>query len=174
MQKKKTEEKIFVLVCLALLTAMQVVLARYLVIPISVSLRLSASFIPVVIAARRFGIPGGVCVYALGDFVGAVLFPSTGAYFPGFTLTAAVSGLIYGLYLSKKSSLLRIILSVVTSQVVCTLLMNSFWISVQYGSEFSALLISRLGQAAVVGTAQIVFMALFLEKICSLIKLPHR
>ncbi len=174
MKKNKTEEKIFAIVCLALLTAMQVVLARFLSIPLSTSLRISFSFIPVVIAARRFGIPGGVAVYALGDFIGAVAFPTTGAYFPGFTLTAAVSGLIYGAFLSKGSGIVRIILSVLCSQVVCTLLMNSFWISIQYGSDFSVILLSRLGQAAIVGTVQIVIMALFLEKICSVIRMPKR
>ena len=171
MQKRKNEEKIFTLVCLALLTAMQIVIARILVIPLSESLRISFSFIPVVIAARRFGITGAVTVYALGDFIGAVAFPTTGAYFPGFTLTAAVSGLIYGLFLGKKTSNIRIILSVLLSQALCTVLMNSFWISQLYGAPFAATAVSRIAQAAVMGTVQIIFMVLCLERICKRIKM---
>ncbi len=171
MSKRKNEEKIFTLVCLALLTAMQIVIARFLAIPISESLRISFSFIPVVIAARRFGVMGAVAVYGLGDFLGAVAFPTTGAYFPGFTLTAVISGAIYGLFLGKKSDKLRIILSVVLSQVFCTVLLNSFWISFQYGAPFGATVLGRIGQAAVMGTVQIVFMLLCLEKICQRIKL---
>lgn len=172
--KRKNEDKIFTLTCLALLTAMQIVLARYLAIPVTESIRFSFSFIPVVIAARRFGILGGVLVYGLGDFLGAMIFPTTGAYFPGFTLTSAISGLIYGLYLAKKGGAVRIVLSVLTSQVFCTLLMNSYWVSTLYGSDFGAVLLSRVPQSAIMTVLQIVFMVPFLEKICNVIKLPHR
>lgn len=171
---KKNEDKIFTLTCLALLTAMQIVIARFLAIPVTESIRFSFSFIPVVIAARRFGILGGVLVYGLGDFLGAMIFPTTGAYFPGFTFTAAVSGLIYGLYLAKKGGAVRIILSVLTSQLLCTLLMNSYWVSTLYGSDFGAVLLSRVPQSAVMSVLQIIFMVLFLEKICAVIKLPNR
>lgn len=170
MSKRKNEEKIFTLVCLALLTAMQIVIARFLIIPLSDSLRISFSFIPVVIAARRFGVLGAVTVYGLGDFIGAVAFPTTGAYFPGFTLTAVISGAIYGILLGKKTGKIRIILSVVLSQLLCTVLLNSYWISTLYGAPFGATALSRLGQAAVMGTVQIVFMILCLEKICERIK----
>ena len=168
--KKKNEDRLFTLTCLALLTAMQIVIARFLAIPVTESIRFSFSFIPVVIAARRFGILGGVVVYGLGDFLGAMIFPTTGAYFPGFTLTAAVSGLIYGLYLAKKGGAVRIVLSVLTSQILCTLLMNSYWVSTLYGSDFGAVLLSRVPQSIVMSVLQIVFMVLLLEKICSVIR----
>ena len=168
--KRKSQQQLFTLTCLALLTAMQIVIARFLAIPVSESIRFSFSFIPVVIAARRFGIIGGMLVYGLGDFLGAIIFPTGGAYFPGFTLTAAVSGLIYGLYLSKKSNALRIILSVLTSQVLCTLIMNSYWVSTLYGSDFGAVLVSRIPQSMVMSVLQIIFMLLCLERICKVIK----
>ena len=168
--KRKNKNNLFVLTCLALLTAMQIILARYLVIPVSESLRFSMSFIPVVIAARRFGIVGGMAVYGLGDFLGAIIFPAGGAYFPGFTVTAVVAGLIYGLFLAKKSGVVRIVLSVLFSQLICTLLMNSYWLSVLMGSEFSAIFISRIPQALIMSALQIVFMLCFLEKICKAIK----
>ena len=39
--------------------------------------------------------------YAVGDLLGMMIFP-TGAYFPGFTLTAFITGLIFGLFLHGK------------------------------------------------------------------------
>ena len=168
--KRKSKNNLFILTCLALLTAMQIILARYLVIPVSESLRFSMSFIPVVIAARRFGIIGGMAVYGIGDFLGAIIFPTGGAYFPGFTVTAVVAGAIYGLFLSKKSGAVRIVLSVLLSQLICTLMMNSYWLSTLMGSEFSAIFITRIPQALIMSALQIVFMALFLEKICKVIK----
>lgn len=168
--KTKSQQQLFNLTCLALLTAMQIVIARFLAIPVTESIRFSFSFIPVVIAARRFGIIGGMLVYGLGDFLGAIIFPTGGAYFPGFTLTAVISGLIYGLYLGKKSGTVRIVLSVLTSQVLCTLLMNSYWVSTLYGSDFTAVLMSRVPQSIVMSILQIIFMVLCLEKICRVIK----
>lgn len=168
--KRNSKDSLFTLTCLALLTAMQIILARYLVIPVSESLRFSMSFIPVVIAARRFGIVGGMVVYGIGDFLGAIIFPSGGAFFPGFTLTAVVAGLIYGLFLGKKSGVVRIAFSVILSQLICTLLMNSYWLSTLMGSEFSAIFLSRIPQALIMSALQIVFMVCFLEKICKAIK----
>lgn len=171
--KRKSAEQLFTLTCLALLIAMQIVIARFLAIPVTESIRFSFSFIPVVIAARRFGPIGGMLVYGLGDFLGAIIFPTGGAYFPGFTLTAVISGLIYGLYLGKKSSALRIILSVLTSQILCTLLMNSYWVSTLYGSDFGAVLLSRVPQSIVMTVLQIIFMIVCLEKVCKVIRFRH-
>ena len=49
---------------------------------------------------RDSPISAGVA-YAIGDILGMMIFPS-GSYFPGFTLTAFLTGVIYGvvLYLS--------------------------------------------------------------------------
>lgn len=171
--KRKSRQQLFTLTCLALLIAMQIVIARFLAIPVTESIRFSFSFIPVVIAARRFGAVGGMLVYGLGDFLGAIIFPTGGAYFPGFTLTAVVSGLIYGLYLGKKSSNIRIVLSVLTSQIFCTLLMNSYWVSTLYGSNFSAVFLSRIPQSIVMSLLQIIFMITCLEKICKVIKFRY-
>lgn len=176
MNRKKQEETLFTLVCLALLIAMQVVLARFGTINLGIT-RFSLSFIPVVIAARRFGVLSSVIVYGLGDLVGAIAFPTTGAFNPCFTITAVLSGLVFGLFLSKKASIVRIIGSVLCSQVFCTLLLNSFWLwHFYYSAEkgYPAVILSRLPQSIITAVLQIVFMALFLEKISKVIKIPKR
>ena len=176
MKAKKHEQSIFSLTCIALLIAMQVVLARFGSIPVG-TMRFSLSFIPVVIAARRFGVLSSVLVYGLGDLIGAIAFPTTGAYMPGFTITALISGLIFGLFLSKKSTVLRIAGAVLSSQIICSLLLNSYWLWTYYYSAekvYSAILLSRVPQSIVTGIVQIVFMTLFLEKICKIIKIPQR
>ena len=176
MNRKKQEETLFTLVCLALLIAMQVVLARFGTINLGIT-RFSLSFIPVVIAARRFGVLSSVIVYGLGDLVGAIAFPTTGAFNPCFTITAVLSGHVFGLFLSKKASIVRIIGSVLCSQVFCTLLLNSFWLwHFYYSAEkgYPAVILSRLPQSIITAVLQIVFMALFLEKISKVIKIPKR
>ena len=61
--KRKSQQQLFTLTCLALLTAMQIVIARFFSILVTESIRFSFAFIPVVIAARRFGPLGGMLVY---------------------------------------------------------------------------------------------------------------
>ena len=85
------------LVTLSILTALEIVLNRFLSIN-AWNTKIGFSFIPVAVAGMLFGPLGGAVVGALGDLVGAILFP-IGAYFPGFTLTAFLTGLVYGLFL---------------------------------------------------------------------------
>ena len=88
------------LVVLALLTALQVVLGNMLQVPL-VGKQFSFGFLPVAAAGAVLGVPGGLIVGALGDFIGAHLFPA-GAYFPGFTLTSALVGVLYALPLHRR------------------------------------------------------------------------
>ncbi len=180
MQTRKNPMKYLIEICsLALLCAMQIVFARFLVIPIGDSMRFSLSFIPVVIAARRYGVRGGATVYGLGDFLGAIIFPTGGAFQIGFTVTAVISGLIFGAFLGENSPLrtrvrlpeaARIICAVLSSQLICSLLLNSFWLSFYYGMPFFARLLTRVPQILVIGTLQIIFMILFLDKIYKALK----
>lgn len=177
---RNKEIKALINICsLALLCAMQIVFARFLVIPIGDSMRFSLSFIPVVIAARKYGIYGGALVYGLGDFLGAIIFPTGGAFQVGFTVTAVVSGVIFGFFLGEKSPLNKkgriniyvlIVVAVVLSQLICSLLLNSFWLSFYYGMPFFARLLTRVPQVLIIGTLQIIFMELFLEKINTALK----
>lgn len=174
--KTFSQEKIFKLCCLGILIAMQVVLARFAAVPIGDMMRFSTSFIPVVIAARLYGPLGGMAVYGLGDLVGAIAFPTGGAFFPGYTFTAAVVGLIFGLFLRpvkvKETPLqlgVKIVLSVFSTQLIGSFLLNSFWRSFQTGTPYGAVLMTRLPQCLVSLVVQSLFMVLFLEKICKVI-----
>lgn len=171
-----SQEKIFKLCCLGILIAMQVVLARFAVIPIGDMMRFSMSFIPVVIGARLYGPLGGMAVYGIGDLVGAIAFPTGGAFFPGYTVTAAIVGFIFGLFLNpakeKEDQLqlgVKIVLSVFTTQLIGSFLLNSYWRSFQTGTPYGAVLMTRLPQCLVSLVIQSVFMVLFLAKICKVI-----
>lgn len=171
-----SQEKLFKLCCLGILIAMQVVLARFAVIPIGDMMRFSMSFIPVVIGARLYGPLGGMAVYGIGDLVGAIAFPTGGAFFPGYTVTAAIVGFIFGLFLKpakeKEAQLqlgVKIVLSVFTTQLIGSFLLNSYWRSFQTGTPYGAVLMTRLPQCLVSLVIQSVFMVLFLAKICKVI-----
>lgn len=139
------------LVLLALLIALQVVLTRFLSIMPAPWLRISLGFLPIAAAGMLFGpIPAAVAG-ALGDVVGFFIFPS-GTFFPGYTLTAAMSGFFYGLFLSNiykdishgsKAAWLRILLCELTITIVCHLLLNTLWAHMMVGKAFFVLLPTR-------------------------------
>ena len=141
------------LVCLALLLAMEIVLSRFCSIN-AWNLKIGLNFLPIALAGILFGPLAGGLVAALGDFLGAILFP-IGAYFPGFTATAFITGSLFGLFLHKDQSLLKIILVVILNNLIFSLLLNSLWISILYGSPYGPLLVSRLVQIAVLIPVQI-------------------
>ena len=136
----------------ALLIAMQIVLRRILSFNTLMN-SVGFGFVPIVISAMCYGPVNSVIVYSIADIIGSILWP-TGPYFPGFTLTAAISGLIYGLLLYKKpqKTSTAILLSFVASLLVAliaTLGLNLFWLCNFFDLSLAALLPSRISQAAV-------------------------
>ena len=98
MERKRTNtEK---LVITAILIALEVILTRFVGISTPM-LRISFGFLPMVIVAMYYGPIWGGGAYALADVLGSLIFP-TGAYFPGFTVSACLTGIIYGLFLHKR------------------------------------------------------------------------
>ena len=122
---KKLDLKAMV-TCAALIAA-AIVLSRFLSIN-AWNLKIGFTFVPVFIAAYLYGPIGGAVVGGIADFIGAILFP-IGAYFPGFTL--------------------RILIAIAIVQLGCGLLVNTYWISVLYGSPFTVLLVTRSVQCLI-------------------------
>ena len=142
------------MVIIALLTAVQIVLSRFLSIPLW-NIKIGFGFLPIMLAGILYGPLAGALVGGLSDFIGAILFP-IGPYFPGFTLTAAISGAMFGWVLHKRQSFGRVCRVVLFNQLVLGLLINSFWISVLYGSSYTGLLLSRLLQYAILVPVEVI------------------
>ena len=65
-----------------------------------------------------------------------------GCFFFGFTFSAIVAGLIYGLILYKnKFRVLRIVFAEVVVDIIVNVFMNTFWISILHGVSFCELLL---------------------------------
>lgn len=115
----------------AILAALFVVLYA-LKLPLTPELRITFTFIPLAIAGWLFGPVPAMLVGLVGDVTGALLFPS-GAYFPGFTLTSLLSGLIFGVFLYEKKDkniLLWIILSKLFINMLLNTALNALWLSI--------------------------------------------
>ena len=121
--------------------------------------------------AMLYGPVWGAVAGGLADFIGAVLFP-IGPYFPGFTLTNALIGLVFGLFLRRRTSgtagIVSICAAVLINNLVLSLLLNTLWVSVLYGSPFLQLLPVRLMQNAVMIPIEIVVIIALRHPVASL------
>ena len=129
MQKNMTKR----LCVIAVLIAMQIVLGRIAAINVGSYLKISFGFIPIAVCGILTGPFWTLLMASVCDILGALLFP-TGAFYWGFTLVAAVGGLIYGLFLyQKKENLLRCMLCTLTVALICNILLNTVFL-IQIGA----------------------------------------
>lgn len=152
--KNKNHFSLMMLTTLGFFIAIEIVLSRWLSFQ-TWNFKISFSFVPIVIVAMLYGPLASGMVAGIADVIGAILFP-IGAYFPGFTLTAFFNGIVYGIFLKKKQSMPHVIIAVCITHLVGSLLLNTFWISMLYGTPFLALLPLRIGQNVVMMIVQIV------------------
>lgn len=133
----------------SLLLALLIILSRFISIKTQV-LVISISFVPIMMAAIWLGPKYSLGISALGDFIGAILFPF-GSYFPGFTISAAITGFIYGIFLKRdyekeinnKKFLINLILSSVLCLIIDGIFLKSLWLNILYGEAFLVLVSSR-------------------------------
>ena len=171
MQKSKGIFRVETITFTALLVALQVVLGNLLQVPL-MEKQYNFGFLPIAVAGALMGAPSAMIVGGLGDLLGAHLFPQ-GSYFPGFTLTNVLVGLVCGLVLyHRKPSWLRVIIAVAVSLVCINWPLNSFWLSMLYTSKgFMGWLALRGPNYLVEVPANIVLVYLCLKGL-SKVKLP--
>ncbi len=153
---------------IGILVAMEIILARFLSFQ-TWNLKIGFSFIPIMVTAVLYGALQAGLVAAIGDIIGALLFPS-GTYFPGFTLTAFLTGIIFALFLKKKQSGINILLSVLLVQIIGSLFMNTLWISILYGSPFIPLFITRIYQTIIMSVVQVIVINVLCKKLIPVLR----
>ena len=127
MLPKKSQFPVQTITVAAMLVACQVVLGNLLQVPM-LGKQYNFGFVPIALAGALLGPVGAAIVGGLGDLLGAHLFPA-GAYFPGFTLTNVLVGLVCGFFLyRRKPSWWRVIAAVAISLAGLNLLLNSLWL----------------------------------------------
>lgn len=160
------------LILAGLLIATTIVLNRFLSIKTPI-LVISFSYIPIMLSAIMLGPWYTMLIAGFADLIGALLFPF-GAYFVGYTISAVISGLIYGLFLyrkkefSNKSFILRLILSTLIVLIVCNCLLNTIWIYITTKEALFAILPTRLLKQLIMLPIQVVsiyFIDLGLRKL---------
>lgn len=122
----------------AVLAALNLAINQF-TIPVSGYLEISFDFL----ASVATGFLCGPWVAALSaivtDLLGYVLRPN-GPYFPGFTLSAMLAGILYGLwYYRRLVRLWRVISCKLMATVLFNFLLTPLWLHIMYGQAFVVL-----------------------------------
>ena len=129
----------------AMLICLDVVFTRMLAVNTPL-MKVGFGLAAVAVSAILYGPLWAMLTAALGDFVGALLFP-VGPFFPGFTVTAAVTGLIFGLSLyGRRESIRAAIIAAALNCLLVTLAANTALIAYISGSSFQMLFAARAVQ----------------------------
>lgn len=147
------------MVHVALLIALEVVLSRFCSISTQIG-KIGFAFVPLAVCGMLFGPWWGCLAGGLADLIGAILFP-IGPYFPGFTLSNALSGLMFGLCLHKRfSGWKHIAAAVAVNNFVISLFLTTYWIYLLYGSPYLGILPARLIQSGVMTVLEVAVIRL--------------
>lgn len=137
------------LVLSALLLALTIVLSRFLSINTAL-LSIGFSYVPIALSALWLGPKYAAIISGLADLIGALLFPF-GRYFVGFTISAIITGIIYGLVLynnekefSNKELIIRLIIACLLVKLLIGLGLNIIWLKITSGSAFIVILSTRV------------------------------
>jgi len=133
---------------LSMLGAVSIILG-YLTFMPSQSIKVTFNFLPNEFVYYLFGPVTGAFFGAAMDILTYILRP-TGPFFYGFTISAILNGLLYGILLYKRPvSLKRILIANLIQMLTINLLLNTYWLSILYGNAFMVLLPARAIKAAI-------------------------
>lgn len=127
----------------SMLVALHVALSSVRVM-ITPELRLGIGFVTQAAVGMMFGPVMAMLTGVAGDLVSHICFPS-GGFFPGYTLTALVGGLIYGLLLYDRPHIgyMRALLAKGMVSLVCNVVLNTCWLMITSGQALAVLLPMR-------------------------------
>lgn len=122
------------LVTIAMLFALMMVCKMFSIPTGFANLTVSFTYIFFALISMIYGPFAGFIIGAFSDIIGFFLFPNGPTFFFGYTIQAALSGLIYGLCLYKKS---YNFMNVFFARFLINIFMNVIWGSICFGILYS-------------------------------------
>jgi ECF transporter S component (folate family) len=130
-------------------------------------LQIGVGFIAIALSGWTLGFAYTAIVACLSDIIAVLINPAGGAYFPGFTLSAFLTAVVYSLLLhnvtiyrkdsnktdsiAKKAGLpftlqfvVRVVLVATLTSMCIDLLLNTYWLTIILGKGWVPLFFSRL------------------------------
>ena len=164
--KKRTEIPLKITAALAMLSALSIILGKYLAIPGGEVLRFSFENLPIIFAGVAFGPLAGALVGAVADLIGCLLVGYTinPLVTTGAICIGAISGVTYALL--KRTSLpyaLKIALSVALAHLIGSVLIKTVGLSQWYDMPLLILMLWRLLNYVIVGALEGILLFILLK-----------
>ncbi|MEJ6348159.1 folate family ECF transporter S component [Holzapfeliella sp. He02] len=160
--KNKSLSNINFVVIFALMVAISVVLQKITFgTPIT---QVGLGFIGTALMGRFFGPVWAGIGAGLADVLNSIILGVLGGFYPGFTLSAIATGVIYGLFLYRQhladnwKNGWRIIASVLVVTVVVYMVMNTLWITHMTNGNFAHLFGIRLPKQLILPWIQMLIL----------------
>ena len=141
---------------LGILTAACVVISLYLTIHTEI-LKITFTFIPIIIAARLYGPVGAGLVAGMADMIEMIVHP-VGAWFPPITLTGIAVGVFLGFLFKNKWDFKRILIAAVVSELIVSFFITPIWLNILYHTPYTALLMARIPQIIIMTIVKIAIL----------------
>lgn len=152
------------LVRISILLAIEIILSRFFSISTPI-LKIGFAFVPLAICGIFYGPIWAGVVGGLADLLGANLFP-VGIYFPGFTISGTLSGIVYGLFLHKRPwTWTNIVILVFIQRIVIGLFLSTYWLTFLTKLPFTVLFTTRILQALLLIPIQIFMLRIITQRI---------
>lgn len=120
----------------AMLLAMSVVISFTASVRVTETIKIGLGYLITALLGMLYGPFTAALAAGAGDLIKYLLKPD-GAYFLGFTLTAMLGGVVYGVFFYReKCTIPRAIASKATVSLLLNCLLNTVWVSWLYGMPF--------------------------------------
>lgn len=159
------------IVLAGIFVAMIVILSRFLSLKLP-GFKIGFSYIPVYLSAIILGPVYTSIVSVLADLIGSILFPF-GSYFIGYTISALIKGIIYGVVLHKiykeelsnKEIIIRLAVAALLTQVLVNGVLNTLWIAITQDKAFFVIAGARFIKEIIMVPIHIVTMFALIKAI---------
>ena len=152
---------------LGMLLAAQVVAGLFVSISLPIA-KIGFVFLPIAITGILYGPLWCGLSAAAGDIIVAMLGPY--GYFPPMTISALLTGIIYGLFLYKKAaSTPRILVCVLTESILISVALQTVWLNMLTGKAYLVLLPARIVQNLIVIPVSVICIRLVAYRVIRLL-----
>ena len=135
-QSAQELKQVRTLTSVAMLLAMSVVISFTASVRVTETIKIGLGYLITALLGMLYGPFTAALAAGAGDLIKYLLKPD-GAYFFGFTLTAMLGGVVYGVFFYReKCTIPRAIASKATVSLLLNCLLNTVWVSWLYGMPF--------------------------------------
>lgn len=165
-------KKLHSLSVMSMLTAMQTVLGLFTIM-IGEFIKIGFSFLTLALAGMLYGPVAAGILGGLGDILNYLIKPA-GPFFPGFTVSAVLSGFIYGFFLYKKPvSIRQVFFAKLIIVIFVDLFLSTIWLSLLWGKVYWVLLPMRALKAVIMLPIETGILYIVLTRITAIFHLKN-